>query len=67
MDEKVTISCWKPSCPGIARPAPEALKKKDGRTQLHFTCQYGHTFHTDVTLTEISPCDCDPKTRWSNR
>jgi hypothetical protein len=34
------------------------IRRDNGPRQMHFDCQHGHRFHTNVTMTYDLPCDC---------
>jgi hypothetical protein len=54
MLEKESMYCRIEGCNGKAAPGNQIGKDKT----IHFDCEHGHKFHTDVLRVKEKPCNC---------
>lgn len=54
MLKKETMYCRMQDCNGKATPTNQIGKDKI----IHFDCEQGHKFHTDILKEQVKPCNC---------
>jgi hypothetical protein len=58
MAPAIALTCSKPGCNGRAIPRTQLIRRENGKEEWHFDCPRGHTFHSDATMGDRLPCDC---------